>query len=70
MLALEPCDNLVDGLVGHLGLGGTGQDERDQRLVDEYRVRLVDDRDIGYRRDEAVLGGRELVAQHVENRSR
>ncbi len=42
------------------------QHQRHQRLVDEHRVGLVDQRDVGVRRHQVVDVGDQLVAQHVE----
>ena len=49
-----------------LPVRGAGQHQRHQRLVDEHRVGLVDQRDVGVRRHQVVDVGDELVAQHVE----
>ena len=45
---------------------GAGQHQRHQRLVDEHRVGLVDQRDVRVRRHQIVDVGDQLVAQHVE----
>ena len=45
---------------------GAGQHQRHQRLVDEHRVGLVDQRHIGIGRHQVVDVGYQLIAQHVE----
>ena len=49
-----------------LSVGGARQHQRHQRLVDEHRVGLVDQRHVGVRRHQVVDVGDQLVAQHVE----
>ena len=49
-----------------LAVRGARQHQRHQRLVDEHRVGLVDQRDVGVRRHQIVDVGDQLVAQHVE----
>ena len=67
VLVLHACDHIVDGLIGYLGFGGPGQHQRDERLVDQHRVRLVDDRHVGFRRHQVIRRQCELVAEHVES---
>ena len=50
-----------------LAVRGACQHQRHQRLVDEHRVGLVDQRDVGVRRHQVVHVGDQLVAQYVES---
>ena len=61
-LADQPDDLELRGLA----VGGAREHQRHQRLVDEHRVGLVDQRDVGIRRDQILDVGDQLVAQHVE----
>ena len=49
VLVLHPRHDVVDRRVRHLGLGRTGEHQRHERLVDEHRIRLVDDGHVGCR---------------------
>ena len=60
--AYQPDDFELRGLP----VRGAREHERDQRLVDEHRIGLVDQRHVGVRRHQVVDVGDELVAQHVE----
>ena len=51
---------------GSLGGGRTGEHERNEGLVDEHRVGLVDDDDVGDRAQQIVRMGDHLLAQDVE----
>ena len=51
---------------GCLPVGGAGQDQRHERLVDQHRIGLVYERDIRIRRHQVCDIGDQLVAQDVE----
>ena len=47
-------------------MAGSGQHQRDQRLVDQHRVGFVDQGDVRVGRHQVVDIGHQLIAQHVE----
>ncbi len=47
-------------------VAGASQHQRHQRLVDEHRIGLVDERHVGIGRHQVLDVGDQLVAQHVE----
>jgi len=49
-----------------LPVGGSGQHQRDQRLVDQHRVGLVDQGHVRVRGHQVGDIGDQLIAQHVE----
>ena len=49
-----------------LAVAGSGQHQRDQRLVDQHRVGFVDQGDVRVGRHQVVDIGHQLIAQHVE----
>ena len=69
-LVVLACDQLTDRLddlrARRFTVAGSSQHQRHQSLVDEHRVGLVDDGDVGARRDKGIDIDRQLVAQHVE----
>ncbi len=62
----ELADQLDDLQPRRLPVGGAGEYQRHQGLVDQHRVGLVDQRHVGVGRHQVVDVGDQLVAQHVE----
>ena len=66
VLGQDPGDLGELGVPLDLVLGRAGDDQRGPRLVDQDRVDLVDDREVGSALDAGVQGGGHVVAQVVE----
>ena len=66
VLGQDPRDLGELGVPLDLVLGRAGDDQRGPRLVDQDRVDLVDDREVGVALDAVVQGGGHVVAQVVE----
>ena len=65
-VGVQLADQLDDLQPRRLAVGGAGQHQRHQRLVDQHRVGLVDKGHIGIGRHQVVDVGHQLIAQHVE----
>ena len=64
--ACQLADQLDDLQPRRLPVGGAGQHQRHQRLVDQHRVGLVDQGHVRVGRHQVGDVGDQLIAQHVE----